>query len=306
MIPAVSSLDLVYTWVDLGWPGYAAESARYASQPVDLNPERTRDHYTLLRYSLRSVERYFSHFRNVILLTARPQAPAWINRAHPRLRLVHHDEVAAPADRPTFNSNAIESHLHLIPGLSEHFLYLNDDFLFGRATTPEDFYARDGRIKVFGTWAGERLPFRVHEDGHWSNLFSWGPIEHTPLLIDRALWADMLASRPAEVRATRAQKFRAPADLRMDKLYRQHLLARHRDRAVAEPAWRLLRYHRFHKIRNNFAAQKSAFAKLRALRPKFYCLNDDQGDRPDERVSALVRAFLDEHYPQPSSFERDS
>ena len=33
---------------------------------------------------------------------------------------------------PTFNSHVIEAHLHLIPGLTEHFLYLNDDMILGR------------------------------------------------------------------------------------------------------------------------------------------------------------------------------
>jgi len=35
-------------------------------------------------------------------------------------------------DLPTFNSAAIECHLHRIPGLSENFLYFNDDFLLGK------------------------------------------------------------------------------------------------------------------------------------------------------------------------------
>ena len=114
----------------------------------------------------------------------------------------------------------------------------------------------------------------------------------------------MLASRPAEVEATRRQKFRHDHDLRMDKLYRQFLLTRHRDRIVVEPFWRLLHYHTFHKIENGFARQQRAFARLRRHPPKFYCLNDDQRGTPDPQVSALVRAFLEEQYPTPSSFER--
>jgi len=33
---------------------------------------------------------------------------------------------------PTFSSPAIEAHIHRIPGLSDKFLYLNDDVMFGR------------------------------------------------------------------------------------------------------------------------------------------------------------------------------
>ena len=300
-MPAPAALDVVYTWVDMNWPGYLDECRRYHTQPAHLNPERYRDHYGLLRYSLRSLERYFPCVRHVYLLTARPQVPAWLRRDHPRLRVVHHDEVIEARHLPTFNSNTIESHLHLLPGLSDQFLYLNDDFLFGRATDLDDFCAPDGRIKLMGSWFGDPLPFRIYEE-KW-DLFSFGRLEHTPILVDRPLWVEMLASRPAEVEATRQSKFRRDDDLRVDKLYRQFLLARHRERIVVEPSWRLLRYHTFHKIENGLARQQRAFARLRRRPPKFYCLNDDQRTEPDPRVAALVRTFLEEQYPTPSSFE---
>lgn len=42
---------------------------------------------------------------------------------------------------PTFSSPAIESHLHRIPGLSDFFLYMNDDVMFGKEVWPDDFYS---------------------------------------------------------------------------------------------------------------------------------------------------------------------
>jgi hypothetical protein len=227
--------------------------------------------------------------------------PAWLRRDHPRVRIVHHDEIMDPAILPTFNCNTIESHLPLIPGLTPQFVYLNDDFLFGRATATADFFAADGRIKVFGSLAGEHLPFRIF-DGK-QRLVSLGFIEHAPILVDRELLAEAIASRPTDIAATRRERFRTDEQVRTDFLYRYHLLARRRDRAVAEPFWRLLRYHRFHKIRNRPAAEARALARLRELRPQFYCLNDDQRDTPHPAVNALVAKFLRELYPQPSSFE---
>lgn len=297
-------MDVVYTWVDGNWPGYADTLQHYSPTRVELNPERYRDTHQLLRYSLRSLEKFCPWVRQVVFLTMRPQAPAWLRRDHPKVRLVHHDEVMDPAILPTFSSNTIESHVHLIPGLTSRFLYLNDDFLFGRATDVADFFAADGRIKVLGTLIGEHPSFRIYEAKH--RIVSLGLVEHTPILIDVALLAEALASRPAEIIATRAQRFRRDDQVRMDYLYRQYLLARRRDRAVAEPIWRLLRYHRFHKIMNRPAAERRAFERLRQLRPKFYCLNDDQRDTPHPAVNALVREFLEELYPQPSSFEADA
>ena len=49
------AVDLVYAWVDGDDSQLQADLRRYASGSGDLNPERWRDLYDLLRYSLRSV-----------------------------------------------------------------------------------------------------------------------------------------------------------------------------------------------------------------------------------------------------------
>ena len=60
----------------------------------------------------------------------------------------HHDELSGFAPYlPTFNSTAIESFVHAVPGLSDHFLFMNDDFLFGAPTVPEDFLTTTGKTQ---------------------------------------------------------------------------------------------------------------------------------------------------------------
>ncbi len=49
---------------------------------------------------------------------------------------------------PTFSSPSIEAHLHRIPGLSDKFLYLNDDVMFGKDVWPDDFYTHAHGQKV--------------------------------------------------------------------------------------------------------------------------------------------------------------
>lgn len=53
---------------------------------------------------------------------------------------------------PTFASPSIESNLHRIPHLSNHYLYLNDDTMFGQEVFPEDFYTLSRGQKVFLSW----------------------------------------------------------------------------------------------------------------------------------------------------------
>ena len=50
---------------------------------------------------------------------------------------------------PTFNSHAIESQLHHIDGLAEHYLYLNDDVFFGRPVARALFFHGNGLSNFF-------------------------------------------------------------------------------------------------------------------------------------------------------------
>jgi hypothetical protein len=302
--PAASgpAVDVVYTWVNGNDPGYQELCRRYGRVGSDLNPERYRDLYSMFKYSLRSVARYVHWVRDVYLFTCRPQAPDWLNLDHPRLHLVHHDEVFEPQYLPTFNSNAIESYLHAIPNPSDYLLYMNDDFLFGRETGRDDFLDQAGRIKVYGTLLGEHHHSWIYD--RKDHVKSMAFVEHTPLLLYKPFWREMLELEPEKVGRTRANRFRQRDDLRMDKLYRYYLLSRRRRQASVVPAFSLLRYHQLHKITNDFARQRDQLAKLKRKNPKFFCLNDDQRDNPDPAVVGLFRAFLETHYPDKSPYER--
>ncbi len=295
-------IDLVYAWVDGTSEDFQRAVESYADRPADRNPERYRDIHATLRYSLRSVARFAPWFRNIYIFTTRPQKPDWLDLDHPRIHLVHHDEVIAERFLPTFSTRVIESYLHEIPGSAEHLLYLNDDYLFGRETAPEDFLTREGRIKVFGTLFGECLPFRVYCERGTIKSLPW--IEHTPRLIYKPFYHEMLAWKAAEVEHTRGNRFRRGTDLKISRLYTTYLLLKRRRHTAVEPAHRLLRYHRFHSITNDYARQKKKLAALRALAPKFYCLNDDQDEVPNQQVLDLVRDFLEDYYPDPSPYEK--
>jgi hypothetical protein len=186
-----------------------------------------------------------------------------------------------------------------VPGLSDRFLYLNDDYLFGSAVTPEDFVAPDGTILVYGTLVGERLPFI--RDDRKNDLVS--RLQHAPLLIDVAAYEAMLQAWKDDVHATRSARFRTRRDVMMHGLYRYYLLTRW-PRARAVPWLSYRRHYQFHKLTNDLARQRRGLDRLRARRPKFYCLNDDQGPHPDPGVVRLVLDYLEEAYPEKSRFER--
>ena len=214
----------------------------HAKAVPDLDPARTRDTLEILRYGLRSLERHAPWVNRVFLFTCRPQVPAWLDIAHPRLTVIHHDEVIPAALLPTFNSFAIISHLHLIPGLSDTFLYLEDDMLFLKDVSVSDFLAEDGRPLVFET----AKPTPRHEsirnpqaERPWNMALAEanrlldegfgvaprGYVNHVPLLITKAEWQAMVERFPQAFDATRRARFRIAGNVPPEYLYPQLMLA---------------------------------------------------------------------------------
>ena len=137
-------IDVVYTWVDNSDPLWIerfeaarAEAGLLASDSAAPFRYASRDE---LLYSLRSLHHFVDFVGHVYIVTD-SQVPSWLDTTVPGLTVVDHRELFDDEDRtPTFNSHAIESKLHRIPGLSEHYLYVNDDVFFGRRISPSDFF----------------------------------------------------------------------------------------------------------------------------------------------------------------------
>lgn len=152
---ATFPIDVVYTWVDGEDPEWIAGKNRALGR-VDLDGRTADAHdasryrsHDELRYSLRSVAAYADFVRRVFIVTD-GQVPSWLNVDHDRITLVDHRDIfPCHSYLPTFNSHAIECCLHRIPGLAEHYLYLNDDFFFGRRVTPDHFFHANGMTKFF-------------------------------------------------------------------------------------------------------------------------------------------------------------
>ena len=147
-------IDAVYTWVDGDDPAWQARKAetldRLGRQPAGAAAADAR--FTSrdeLRYSLRSIAMHTPWIRKVWLVTD-DQTPEWLDTGHPGIQVVSHREIFGDRGTlPTFNSHAIESRLHHIDGLAEHFLYFNDDFFLGRPLLPSKFFASNGVAQFF-------------------------------------------------------------------------------------------------------------------------------------------------------------
>jgi hypothetical protein len=141
-------IDVVYTWVDGSDPTWRERRDQRLGEIGGAHPdgsgeERFRD-LEELRYSLRSVHAHIPWVNRIWLVTD-DQTPEWLDTAAPGLTVVSHREIFRdPTHLPTYNSHSIEANLHHIEGLSNHFLYLNDDVLLGREVPPQRFFSANG------------------------------------------------------------------------------------------------------------------------------------------------------------------
>lgn len=138
-------------------------------QDEDISASRFEDNEEL-RYSLRSIEKHAPWVRHVFIVT-NGQIPSWLNLDNPRVTVVAHQEIFLNTSHlPTFSSPAIESHIHRIPGLSQKFIYMNDDVMFGTHVWPDDFYSHSKGQKVYLTWpvpnCAEGCPGSWIKDGY--------------------------------------------------------------------------------------------------------------------------------------------
>jgi hypothetical protein len=261
---------------------------------------------------LRSLHYYAPWIRRIFLVTD-AQVPAWLDVDHPAITVVDHREIFGEAGRlPTFNSHAIESRLHHIPGLAEHFLYLNDDVFFGRPQTPDRFFLPNGIAKFFPSTmpveAGPALPDeppimsasknnRTVIAEHFGRLLTH-KMRHTPHPEQRSVLAEIEQQCAELVRSTAGHQFRHPDDISVPSSL-QHYWAYLTGRAVPG---------HIHYLYTNL---KDPMTPLRLMdlvrnrRPDVFCLNDTDADETaHDEHSALLADFLPAYFPFAAPFER--
>ena len=136
------NIDFVVLWVDSNDPKWKEDYARYSPKAkFGKDKARFRDHDTF-RYWFRAVDTYAPWVHKVFLIT-NGKFPDWINRNCPKLELVEHADYIPQEYLPTFNSGVIETFINRIKGLSEHFVYFNDDLFLNKPVKPE-YYFKNG------------------------------------------------------------------------------------------------------------------------------------------------------------------
>ena len=312
-------IDVVYTWVDDSdpqWQSALRETReRFGGEVLHAqaaNASRYRNREEL-RYSLRSLALFAPFVRRIFIVTA-GQVPSWLAE-HPKVRVVDHAEIL-PADAlPTFNSHSIESRLHHIEGLAEHYLYLNDDFLFGREVRPTTFFSPSG-VAIFAPDsngpipAGPPSPQDRPVDSASKNVRqlmsdTFGmrigrKISHAPYPQRRSVLAEMEHRFPEDFDRTAHSRFRHCSDLNIASCF-SHYYAFATGRAI-EGTVSLAYIDIARRVAPLLLRQV-----LRARHSDVVCINDTEvpPERADE-LDDVVARFLEAFLPVPSPFENDA
>lgn len=313
-------VDIVYLWVDGSDPAWQDKRHQAYAAWVLQHPDelavfgnaagRYRDNSELL-FNLRALERFFPDHGHVYLVTD-GQVPAWL-RASRRVTVVDHRELLAAASPLVFDSGHIESYLHHIPGLSERFIYMNDDVFFGAKVDPAWWFGP--RLKVFmepasiqdfdalqpretalvngsiqsRQWLAQRYPHYRHV----SRVYSHAPramlksamheLEH--IAKD---WFD-------QVRSTVFRSWRIPPII-PDLAPRWMVQMGYAEQQVLNPLH--ISTGDAHAAQQ-FDALLANFGKL-----PFFCINDtcDEAHKDDPRLRRIAQT-LEKLLPEPSSFE---
>lgn len=313
-------VDIVYTWVDGSDPEWRAQMTKVRDR-LDLGTTESSSvsdsRFTSreeLRFSLRSLEYYASWVRRIFIVTDQ-QIPEWLNTDHPKVTVVDHREIFSDTGvLPVFNSHAIESQLHHIPGLAEHYLYLNDDCFFLRPTDPELFFTANGLSKHFRSivpididqCTPRDLPIisaakqgRDHLSEKYGRTITHR-FKHTPHAQLRSVLETMESEEPELFARVASSPFRSPEDVSIPSSL-HHFDAFARGRSVEG------------QIGYQFVDLSEDDLELRLLRVArrsdldVFCLNETTlREESEESVDKLVARFLNDRFPVPSTFEIDS
>lgn len=232
-------IDVVFTWVDSNDPLW--QTKKNSHRPDDeVHTEAASDARYInrdeLKYALRSIKSYAPWVRKIFIVTDN-QIPEWLDTSNESVEIVSHDQIFGDRSHlPTFNSHAIEAHLHHISGLSENFLYLNDDMFFGQPVTPDQFFMSNGSAKHF--LSQSRVPFfektiidtpvdqavknsRIIIERKFSVEQSQ-VFEHAPYALTKTVLSEIERENSQEVIATSRNKFRSSNDLNIPSHLAHH------------------------------------------------------------------------------------
>ncbi|MCD8288266.1 MAG: Stealth CR1 domain-containing protein [Porphyromonadaceae bacterium] len=306
-------IDLVYLWVDGNDPKWIAKKKACTGEftGAEENCEGRYANHDELKYSLRSVEKYAPWIRKIFIVTDN-QTPKWLDLSNPKIRILDHSEILPDICRPCFNSSVILHHLYKIPGLSEYFLYSDDDMMLNQKVTPEMFFDKDSLPVVrLNRRYFRRLFFFVKDHIFHSlknhnktvyaaarlvakryGVFYGGKMHHNIDAYRKSFFKETGKMFEAELSARYTNHMRADSDIERC-LYSYAFLAQKRAH---------LQYVTQRTSFKSSIHNRKNYAKFERYNPVFFCMNDSQYATNEDRERTIE--YLSRLFPDKSQFEK--
>ena len=156
----IHNIDAVILWVNGNDDKHKIKISNYVDNKseISLTKFRTRfDQVNEIKFTIDSILKFAPYIENIHIITDE-QTPEFLekidnNDYYKKVSIVDHKVVFKDFEQflPTFNCRPIETCMHRVPGLAEHFIYFNDDFFLIKHTKPTDFF-RNGLPVLRGKW----------------------------------------------------------------------------------------------------------------------------------------------------------
>ncbi|GAA1346528.1 stealth family protein [Falsarthrobacter nasiphocae] len=311
-------IDVVFSWVDGNNKDFQRYRASFMENAVvgegDDAEARFRQ-INELKYALRSIHMFAPWVRRIYICTDSP-VPAWLNEEHEQIRIVRAaDHFEDTSVLPVFNSQAIEAQLQNIEGLSEHFLYSNDDMFLGRPLGPDMFFSPGGITKFIeaDTRIGlgdnhlDRSGFENAARVNRRLLFErFGRIttrhlEHTAAPLRVSVLKEMRQEFAEEFIQTSASRFRQKDNISVtNSLYHYYTLLT--GRSVQKVGAKVT-----YVDTTMYSGLKTLEKLLRKRNQDFFCLNDGSfPEVPAQERQERVVGFLEAYFPFPAPWEKET
>ncbi len=306
-------IDIVYLWCDGNDPVWREKKKRTLEALNKSFNKDAVDNYRFvssdeLKYSLRSVEKYAPWINNIFIITDN-QIPDWLNTNHPKIHIVDHKDIFPGDALPCFNSVAIETRLPFVKGLSEYFLYANDDFFIWNKVDKEFFFTDDGkpicrlrqkiknkRYKHIYGYSVKRVYDMVKEK------YSSAPQYFHHHNIDsyrKSYFLDCIKAFQEDFNNTTYMKFRE-FDTAERSIVTYYMLANHLAEYVfVQKPW----YNPFFKEESGYIkCNVKALKNINDKNYKLLCIND--GARTTDEDRKMMETILNNKFPEKSQFEK--
>ena len=161
-VDGAEQIDIVIAWVDGDDPQLKQKREQYKKTENVASSASAATRFASnneIYYNIASIIKYVPFCRYIYIVTD-GQKPQFIDDfakqgicPADKIRIIDHKTIFSGYEQflPTFNTRSIESMLWNIPDLSDHFIYMNDDFFFNQHSTIDDFLAAEKMI-VYGFW----------------------------------------------------------------------------------------------------------------------------------------------------------